>query len=1197
MERNRVVPQPGLTTHLEAQQEPKRREPVADRVQNAFEIPVRKPLSAAAAGWPTAQGSMKETTPLETQQEQKRERAPVADSFNHTAAAAGWSTVQSATKEIAPLEMQQEPRRERAPVADKVYNTSEFPLRRPTSATGWTAPQGITRDPPPLEMQQEPKRERGLVLDSVQNVSEPPMLRPPSVALQGAKEMAQLETQQELKREKASVADRVQNLPEAPSRIPSSAAGWPTLHASAREVAHLEPQLEPKREKALAADRAPEAPSRRLSSAVGWPTLQGNIREATSVETQQESKREKMLVPNRVLNAPEVPLRIPPSASGWLPLQGSVKEETHLEMQLEPKREKVADRVQNAPEAPLRRPLSVVGSSTLQGSIKEATPSEAQREPKRERLPVVDNAPEVPSRLPPSTALQGNVREAAPLEKQEPKRGRELGVDRAQNSYEVPLRMPPFAVGWSTPQGSVREAAPLEKQEPKRGRELVVDKAQNSSEVPLRMPPSAGWSTAPSNPREAVVPSEVQQEPKRERVPMVDRAQNVLDVPSRRPPPAATPQVVIRETIVPLEVQQEPKRERAPMVDRAQNVLDIPSRRPPPAATPQVNIREAVVPLEVQQEPKREEAPMVDRAQNVLEVPSRRLPPAAGWATPQINIREVIVPLEVQQEPKKERAHMVDRAQNVLEVPSRRPPPAAGATPQVNIREAIVPLEVQQEPKKERVPIVSRAQNSLEVPLRRPTSVVGWSTSQGSTKDKVASTSNANTAEAPSYSIEQPTSTSVQLAGVPMASSVRTSFSVPRQEGLLPRVQIRTPIPENTSASAFNSQPPSIQPESFFHRGTPAPDRRSPPEPSTVPLTNLRSISEFTGTTLAPVTKAQLSKTPADEGARNGQAAGDSHPPSSATQDNVSLSLPGQRGDRDGFNLRSRDDPVHSESLQSHSPATSLRRDASIQPSLSKPVNVVEFLQNVPSRPLASNHSRSYSSTTTKVGEEPIIVTSHSSFSKPGEETNARAAHIPLGRHVGQPDIGTLSSNRIKGDRTSSVGQYIEQDIVMAPTRGAPVDDGTKIIPVDHSVPVISRDSGPKSTRHPRQTEHRHPPQTPLQQTTEAHIGDTLQRQIRDDKKSATQANNHFDAPSSQEEKVHYHRTNQASEDKKPTIQHEGLARILDQPLDRHVRKAGASPSTQSSHSGLPQEELQLPSNEVRNHVMSPTSTDSNYVG
>ena len=981
-ERNRI-PQSGLMiSHLETQHEPKRREPAVDRVQNVIsEIAMRRPPSAAAAGWPTTQGSTKETTLLDTQQEQKREWDSVADSSNNATAAADLPTVQSSTKEIAPLETQQEQKRERVPVVDSIYNSSEVPLRRPTSVVGWTTPQGSIRDAAPLEAQQEPKRQRGPVADSIQNVSEPPLLRPPSAAgwstLQGnTREMAQLETQQELKREKASVGDSVQSVPEAPSRIPSSAAGLPTLHANAREVAHLGVQLEPKRERALAADRvqnASEVPLRRPSSAAGWPTPQGSIREPT-LEMQQESKREKAPVPNRTQNAPEVPMRIPPSAAGWPTLQGSVKEVAHLEMQQESKREKVADRAENVPEVPSRRPPSALGSN-LQGNIREATFPEMQRELKRERLPMGDNAPEVPSRLPAS-------------------------------------------VGWSALQGSAREAIPLEtQQEPKRGRELGADRAQNSSEVPSRMPP-----------------------------------------------------------------------------------------------------------------------------------------PVAGWSTPQGNIREVFVPLEMQQEPKRERAPIVDRAQNALEAPPRRPP-----------------------------------------------STMGWSTSQGYTRDKVAPTSNGSAAEAPSYSIEQPPSIDVQFAGVngvQMASSVRTTgFPVLRQ-GLLSRVQTRTPIPEDTTTSAANCPPPSIQPELSSQRNTAALDRRSPPEPFTIPLANLRSISESgTGTTLASISKTQSFKTPADEGARNGQAAGDSHLLGSANQENVPSSLPNQRGD--GFNSRSREDQAHPGLFQS-SPATSLRHDASIQPSPSKPFNVVEVSQNVHLRPPASNHNRSHSSTT-KVGEEPIIVTSYSSSSKPSEETNARLAHIPLGRHVGQADASTLSSTRIKGDRTSSGGQHIEQDIVTAPTRGAPVDDGTNIAPADYSVPVISRDSGPKSTRHTRQAEHRHPPQTSLLQTIETHVGDALQRPIRDsgtDKKSQAQVNNHFDAPGSHEEKVHNLRTvNQASEDKKPTIQHEGLARILDQPFDRHIKKTGASPSTQSSHSGLPQEELQMPANEVRSLVMSPTSTDLNDTG
>jgi len=627
-----------------------------------------------------------------------------------------------------------------------------------------------------------------------------------------------------------------------------------------------------------------------------------------------------------------------------------------------------------------------------------------------------------------------------------------------------------------------------------------------------------------------------------------------------------------------LEMQQESKRERLPVADRVQNA-DVPLRRPPSAAGwPTLQGSKEFASLESQREPKRERLPVAEAA-----------------------------PCETQQEPKRGREPVIDRAQNSPEIPLRIPPPAAGSSSlQGNIREA-TPLETQPELKRERVSISDRAQNALEVPSRRPPSGVGWSTSQGSTRDKVTS-SNANASELSSYPIEQPILINGQFTGVnnaQMTGSTRTTgFYVSKQEGLLSRVQAKTPIPEDVSTSAPNGLPPSIQPETSLQTNTTVPRRHYPPEPSAIPLTNLRSIGESISTT-TPVTKT-LSKTPGDGFVWNKQVAGDSHPTSSAGRGNVQFLLPDQHGDRDGFNTRSREDQANVESFQSNSPATSLRRDAFVQPSLSKSSNVTEVPRNVPSRPPASNHSRNRSSTQ-KAAEELIVATSHSS-SKPSEETNVRAVPIPLGRHVEQPGVGIPSSKdpmasaRAKGDRTSSVAQYTEQEL-MIPFRGAPVDDVIIIAPTDHAIPVISRDSGHKSTRHPRQTDHRHSPQASLHQTIDnaTYVGDTLQKQFKEastDKKPPSHVNNHFDTPSFREEKVYnHHNESQVPEDKKTTIQHEGLARILDQPLDRHVKKIRASPSTQSSHSGLPQEDLQMSSNEVRNHVVLPTNTNPNHVG
>lgn len=956
-------------------------------------------------------------------------------------------------------------------------------------------------------------------------------------------------------------------------------------------MSHLETQHEPKRREP-AVDRVQNVSSeiamRRPPSAApaGWPTAQG--KETTPLETQQEKKRERDPVADSFNNTT--------AAADGSTIQSSTKETAPLETQQEQKRAPVADSIYNSSE---RRPTSTVGWTTPQGSVRDTAPLEAQQEPKRQKGPVADiiqNVSEPPLLRPPSVAGWSALHTTAQLEtQQELKREKASVADRVQNVPEAPSRIPSSAAGLPILHVSAREVAHLGVQlEPKREKALAADRVPNAPEAPLRRPSSAaGWPTLQGSIREPTS-LEMQQESKREKAPVPNRVQNAPEVSMRISSSAAGTLHSVKE-VAHLEMPQESKREK--VTDRVENVLEVPLRRPPSTAgwsNIQGNIKEATFP-EIQREPKRERLPVAD---NAAEAPSRLPPSTAGWTALQGSAREA-APLETQQEPKRGRELGADRAQNSSEAPSRMPPVAGWSTPQGNIREVFVPLEVQQEPKRERAPIMDRTQNALDVPLRRPPSVVGWPTSQSNTRDKIVPTSNA--AEVPSYSVEQPVSIDVQFASansVQMVSSVRTTgFPVPRQ-GLLSRVQTRTPIPENTSASATNCPPPSIQPELSFQRNTAAPDRRSPPEPSAIPLTNLRSISESTGTTLAPISKTQLSRTPADDGARNGQAASDSHPLVSANQENVPSSLPSQRGDRDGFNSRSREDQAHPEMFQS-SPAASLRREVSIQPSPSKPFNVVEVPQNVHLRPPASSHSRSHSSTT-KVVEEPIIVASHSSSSKPSEETNARSAHIPLVRHVGQADVSTLASTRIKSDRTSSVGQYIEQDIVTAPTRGAPVDEAN-IAPADYSVPVIPRDSGPKSTRHLRQAEHRHPPQTSLHQTVETHVGDTLQRQIRDastDKKLLAHVNNHFDASGSQEENVHNLRTvNQASEDKKPTIQHEGLARILDQPFDRHIKKTGASPSTQSSDSGLPQEELQIPFNEVGSHVMSPTSTNLSYIG
>lgn len=1085
-ERSQVVPQPGLmAVPLEMQQGSKRGgEPVVDRVQNASEVPVRRP--------PSVYGSSKDAVFLESLQEQKREKALVADS---------------------------------------VHNTSEVPLRRPPSAAGWSTPQGSVKEAIHLEMQPEPKRERGPATDNVQNFPEAPLQRPPSVAgwstLQSStREAVHLETRQESKREKALMADRIQNTSngsETSTRMFSSAAGGPTL-PSIKEVAHLDPQQEPKREKLLVANRVQNPSEAPLVAA--WPPLQGNTKEHSN--PQQELKREKVLVANGVQNAAEAPLRIPSSAV----VQGNnIREVVQLETQREPKKEKVlvANRVQNAPEVPSRRLSSAVAWPTVQGNFKESASLETQQEPKREKASVankVQNGPEVLLRsaagLP---ALQGSIREAAHLETpQEPKREKAPATDRVQNVTEPPLRIPSFTPGRLTLHGSAKELDP--QQEPKKEK-AVVDVVQNVPEVQLRIIPSATGPTLEDSVREAG-PLETQQEPKRERLLVADRVQNA-DVPPRRPPSTAGwPALGSIKELASLESQREPKRERPPVAEAA--------------------------PCETQQEPKRGREPVADRTQNSPEIPSRMPPPAAGSSYLQGNIREA-APLETQPEPKRERVSISDRTQNVLEVLPRRPP-----------------------------------------------SVVGWSTSQGSTRDKAT----AYAPEPHSYPIEQPISTDGQptvVNSAQMTSSTRSAgFYVSKQEGLLSRVQVKTPIPEDVSTSAPKGLPPSIHPETSLQTNTTVPDRHRPPEPSALPLTSLHSIGEPINTT-TPVMKT-LSKTPADVFVRNKQVTGESHPTSFASQENVPLLLPEQHGDRDGFNSRSREDKANVESFQSNSPATSLRRDAFVQPSLNKSSNVIEVPRNVPSRPPASNHSRNRSSTQ-KAAEELIVVASHSSSSKPSEETNIRATTIPLGRHVEQPGVGMpfskdpVTSARTKGDRRSSVGQYTEQEL-MTPFRGAPADDGIIIAPTNHTVSVISRDSGHKSTRHPRQTDHRHSPQTPLHQVID-NASDTLQSQFREaitDKKPPPQVNNHFDAPSSREEKVYnHHNESQAPEDKKITIQHEGLARILDQPLDRHVKKTRASPSTQSSHSGLPQEEFQMSSNEVRNHLVSPTSTNPNYIG
>ena len=1117
--------------------------------------------------------------PLEMQQGPKRGGEPVVDRVQHASEvpARRPPSVYGTSKDVVFLESLQEQRREKAVVADSVHNTSEVPLRRPPSAAGWSTPQGSMKDVIHLEMQPEPKRERGPVTDNVQNIPEAPFQRPPSVAgwstLQSStREMVHLEARQESKRDKASMADRVQNASngsETSMRMLSSVAGGSALLGGIKEVAHLDPQQEPKREKLLVAKNPSEA-----LFAAGWSPLQGSAKE--HLNPQQELRREKVPVADEIQNAPEVPLRMPSSAV----VQGNnIREVVQLESQREPKREKAlaANRVQNAPEVPLRIP----SSAAVQGNnIREVVQLESQREPKREKVLVanrVQNAPEVPSRRQPSAAgwpTQHNLKGSTSLEaQQEPKREKASAANKVKNAPEVLLRS---TAGLPTLQGSVREVAHLEtQQEPKREKAPVADRVQNVTEAPLRIPSlTPGRPTLHGSAKEL----DSQQEPKKEKA-VVDGVQNAPEAQLRIIPSATGPtlQGNVREAGS-LETQQESKKERLPVADRVQNA-DVPLRRPPSAAgwpTLQGNIKEFAS-LESQREPKRERLPVAE-----------------------------VAPCETQQELKRGREPVVDKAHNSSEIPSRMPPPAAGSSSlQGNIREA-TPLETQPEPKRERVSISDRAQNALEVPLRRPPSVVGWSTSQGSTRDKVTS-SHANASELPSYPIEQPISIDGQLTGVnstQMTSSIRTTgFYVSKQEGLFSRVQVKTPIPEDVTTSAPIGLPPIIRPEMSLQTSTTVPDRHCPPEPSAIPLTNLRSVGEPISTT-TPVAKT-LSKTPGDGFVWNKQVAGDSHPTSSASQENVPFLLPDQHGDRDGFNSRSREDQANVESFQSNSPATSLRRDTSIQPSLGKSSNVIEVPRNVPSRPPASNHSRNRSSTQ-KAAEELIVAASHSSSSKPSEETNVRAAPIPPGRHIEQSSVGIPSSKdpiasaRAKGDRTSSAGQYTEQEL-MTPFRGAPADDGIIIAPTDHAIPVISRDSGHKSTRHPRQTDHRHSPQTLLHRMIDnaTYAGDTLQRQFREastDKKPPPQVHNHFDTPSSREEKVYnHHNESQAPEDKKTTIQHEGLARILDQPLDRHVKKTRASPSTQSSHSVLPQEEFQMSSNEVRNHVVSPTNTNPNH--
>ncbi|KAK2466980.1 hypothetical protein APHAL10511_001238 [Amanita phalloides] len=262
------------------------------------------------------------------------------------------------------------------------------------------------------------------------------------------------------------------------------------------------------------------------------------------------------------------------------------------------------------------------------------------------------------------------------------------------------------------------------------------------------------------------------------------------------------------------------------------------------------------------------------------------------------------------------------------------------------------------------------------------------------------------------------------------------------------------------------------------------------------------------------------------------------------------------------------------ESSQPHSPATSLRRNAPVQP-LNTPSNAVDFVQG-PLKPQTTNHSRNYSSSA-KAGEDFVPVASQTLPPRPIEDIRG----VPNLHHS---DIGTPPSTRdfratarARNDRAIDAGYHTEREAMIPSINSVSANGASHANQLDSTLSSAFQDKNVKSTLHSHHTEHRRSPKTSHQFVDDAaHESNSVRKQwkeVTEDKNNQLHVANSSSDVNPPEAKQDKPNASHPTGDKKPVILHEGLARILDQPLDRHIKKTRTSPSTHSSQSGLPRED------------------------
>ncbi|KAF8628455.1 hypothetical protein AX15_003969 [Amanita polypyramis BW_CC] len=525
----------------------------------------------------------------------------------------------------------------------------------------------------------------------------------------------------------------------------------------------------------------------------------------------------------------------------------------------------------------------------------------------------------------------------------------------------------------------------------------------------------------------------------------------------------------------------------------------------------------------------------------------------------------------------------------------------------------------QENPKREGSSAANKVQNANEIPPRRPPSTSDWITPQEISKDKATtapSGSYTNAGELVYHPFQRSSSVDSQPATVSsmqLASSSRrppTGFYTHKQEGLISRVHTRTPIPEEIAVPASNRSIAQIDPS--LQRMAVTSHRCSPPEHLVAPRMNLRSVSESVGVTPTPLIKTVATSASKAFSNENRKGVELHHTPNSISSENA-LPLPtGPLGDKSGHVAKasSQEDQLRPESFQSHSPVTSLHRETSVQPSSSRPPNAFDRSdapQHAYTKSQSSNNSRSH--TLAAKASEEIMAASHSRPSKPSEDTN-RAMYGASGRSVGQieanlpPPRDSHMSEKPVIDKTPGVVQDSEQGPMNTTVRGVPANDIPLAATTNPTVPSVHLDSGSRNVRYLQQTEHQNIPHTSLRSTVDsvAHDGNTPRRQTKEvvaDKKPEPLARSHqVQSVPKEEQTSNYHdaTVKQSRDDKKPVILHEGLARVLDQPSDRQIRKVRASPLSESSQSGLPREELNEVS--VISHLpVSAIGTDLTCIG